>query len=72
MICFCGYCRYTFPADSLPDRCPDCGRQIHNGEPAVRAATAKEIADYERIQQELMEEASEEYKTSEIRQGERP
>lgn len=56
MICFCDCCHYTFSAASLPDRCPDCGKQIHNVEPAVRSATAKEIADYERIRQELMEE----------------
>lgn len=59
MICFCDCCHYTFSASSLPNRCPDCGKQIHNEKPAVRAATGKEIAEYERIQQELMEEASE-------------
>lgn len=58
MIFFCDCCHYTFSAASLPDRCPDCGRQIHKEKPAVRAATAKEISEYERIQQELMEEAS--------------
>lgn len=59
MIFFCDCCHYTFSAASLPDRCPDCGKQIHNEKPAVRAATTKEMAEYERIQQELMEEASE-------------
>lgn len=59
MICFCDCCHYTFSAASLPDRCPDCGKQIHNGVPAVRAATAKEIADYERIRQELIKEKAE-------------
>lgn len=59
MIFFCDCYHYTFSAASLPDRCPDCGKQIYNDMPAVRAATAKEIAEYERIHQELMEEASE-------------
>lgn len=59
MIFFCDCCHYTFSAASLPDRCPDCGKQIYSDNPAVRAATAKEIAEYERIQQELIEEASE-------------
>lgn len=59
MICFCDCCHYTFSAASLPDRCPDCDKQIHNEKPAIRVATAKEIAEYERIQQELMAEASE-------------
>jgi len=61
MICFCDCCYYAFSAASLPDRCPDCGKQIHNDKPAVRAATAKENADYERIRQELMEEESGEH-----------
>lgn len=59
MIFFCDCCHYTFSAASLPDRCPDCGKQIYNDKPAVRAATTKEMAEYERIQQEFIEEASE-------------
>lgn len=62
MICHCDYCHYTFdPADyhmaeQLPDRCPDCGKQIVHGYPAVRIATEAEITDYRRIQMELNEE----------------
>ena len=41
----CNACRYTFPAESLPDRCPDCGKTQWHENPAVRPATNKEIAD---------------------------
>ena len=41
----CNACRYTFPAESLPDRCPDCGKTQWHENPAVRPATKKEIAD---------------------------
>ena len=42
---FCDACHYCFEAESLPDRCPDCGAVEHNDRPAVRSATEKEIAD---------------------------
>lgn len=50
MILTCDKCRYTFSAQSLPERCPDCGAF------AVRPATDEEIADYNRIQKEIAEE----------------
>ena len=50
---YCNACHYCFGADALPDRCPDCGKQIHNSSPAVRPATDQEIADYIRIQKEI-------------------
>lgn len=42
---FCDSCHYCFEDTSLPDRCPDCGKQIHRGFPAVRLATEKEVTD---------------------------
>jgi len=62
MICQCDCCHYTFDtasyhmAEQLPDRCPDCGKQMLQGYPAVRTATEAEITDYRRIQKELKEE----------------
>lgn len=56
MIFFCDCCHYTFSATSLPDRCPDCGKQIYNDKPAVRAATAKEVDEYVKIRKELKNE----------------
>lgn len=56
MICFCDSCHYTFSAESLPDRCPDCGKQQFSGVPAVREATSKEINDYKRIRIEIEQE----------------
>ena len=50
MICYCQNCRYTFVADALPDRCPDCGK------PVVRLATEEEQAEYQRIQAENVAE----------------
>lgn len=64
MICQCDCCHYTFDtvryhmAEQLPDRCPDCGKQIVHGYPAVRMATEAEIMDYRQIQMELNEEES--------------
>lgn len=49
---YCNACHYCFEADSMPDRCPDCGKQIHCGSPAVRPATEKEAADLLRIRAE--------------------
>lgn len=62
MICQCDCCHYTFDtvryhmAEQLLDRCPDCGKQMVQGHPAVRAATEAEIINYRRIQMELNEE----------------
>ncbi|MCD7825925.1 MAG: hypothetical protein LUH14_08195 [Clostridiaceae bacterium] len=66
LICHCDACNYTFEAGVLhskyevPGRCPDCGKKTVNGVAAVRAATDFEIADYWRIQKEIMEEISDE------------
>lgn len=59
MICHCDCCHYTFDptdyhmADRLPDRCPDCGKQLIHSHFAVRPATKEEIADYIQIQKKL-------------------
>lgn len=42
---FCDACHYCFEAESLPDRCPDCGKTQWCEHPAVRPATENEIAD---------------------------
>ena len=55
MIFTCDNCHYTFKADSLPESCPDCGKEMLNRRigsrviqaPAVRNATDTEIAWYE-------------------------
>lgn len=61
----CNACRYTFPADTLSDRCPDCGRTTANVKvciggknilrsvPAIRESTDIEAAEYERIKREI-------------------
>ena len=46
----CQHCRYAFPADALPERCPDCGKV------AVRLATEEERAGYDTIQAEIAAE----------------
>lgn len=33
---FCDACKYCFPADTQPDRCPDCGAVMYKEKPAVR------------------------------------
>lgn len=40
---FCDACKYCFPADAQPDRCPDCGAVEFEGKMAVRPATENEI-----------------------------
>lgn len=61
-LCTCDACRYTFnPAVykskyTIPKRCPDCGKMKVGDNPAVRAATEAEIADYWRIQAEVVNE----------------
>ena len=32
---FCDVCHYCFEAESLPDRCPDCGKTKYKDHPAV-------------------------------------
>lgn len=49
---FCDACKYCFPADTQPDRCPDCGALKHNDKPAVRPASDVEIDDLLRIRAE--------------------
>ena len=64
----CDACRFIFPADSLPERCPDCGKESiakkikKDGQerklvlPAVRLATADEIAEHEKAMAEIAAE----------------
>ena len=56
MIFFCDCCHYTFSAESLPNRCPDCGKQQFSGAPAVREATGREIDEYKRVRIEIAAE----------------
>ncbi len=49
---FCDACRYCFPAEKLPDRCPDCGAVEHNNKKAVRPASNNEINELLRIRAE--------------------
>ena len=39
---FCDACKYCFPADTQPDRCPDCGAVMVGEKSAVRSATENE------------------------------
>ena len=49
---FCDVCHYCFEAESLPDRCPDCGKVKFQESAAVRPATEKEIQDLLRARAE--------------------
>ena len=57
----CDNCHYTFEAEELPNRCPDCGKTSINHKvcerimviPCVRPATESEVALYERAQKEI-------------------
>jgi len=49
---FCDVCHYCFEAESLPDRCQDCGKVKFQERLAVRAATEKEIQDLLRARAE--------------------
>lgn len=49
---FCDVCHYCFEAESLPDRCPDCGKVVFQERAAVRPATKKEIQDLLRARAE--------------------
>ena len=37
--------KYCFEAESLPDRCQDCGKTVYQNGPAIRSATEKEVQD---------------------------
>ena len=43
---------YCFEANTLPDRCPDCGAVTRNDKPAVRPASNNEIDELLRIRAE--------------------
>lgn len=74
----CNACRYTFPAETLPDRCPDCGKATANVKvridgknklrsvPAVREATEIEAAEYERVKKEIEKELAAEQEQKNI------
>ena len=49
---YCDACHYCFEAESLPDRCTDCGKTECKDHPAVRLATEKEIQDLLRARSE--------------------
>lgn len=49
---FCDVCHYCFEAESLPDRCPDCGKTVYQNRPAIRPATEKEVQDLLRARDE--------------------
>lgn len=53
---YCDACHYCFEADTLPDRCPDCGAQTYKEKPAVRSASNNEIEELLRIRAEDKEE----------------
>ena len=44
-----------FEAESLPDRCPDCGKTDYQNRPAIRPATEKEVQDFLRARDEEWE-----------------
>ena len=49
---YCDACHYCFEAESVPDRCPDCGADLYNNKPVVRLATKDEIKELIRIRAE--------------------
>lgn len=52
---FCDVCHYCFEAESLPDRCPDCGKTVYQNKPAIRPATEREVQDLLRTRDEEWE-----------------
>ena len=38
---FCDVCHYCFEAESLPDRCPDCGKTDYQNRPAILFMTSQ-------------------------------
>ena len=51
----CDVCHYCFEAESLPDRCPDCGKTDYQNRPAIRPSTEKEVQDLLRTKDEEWE-----------------
>ena len=49
---YCDVCRYCFEAEKLPERCPDCGAELHHDKPAIRPATDAEVKELLRIRAE--------------------
>ncbi len=57
----CDNCHYTFEAEELPNRCPDCGKTSVNHKvyeriiaiPCIRQVTETELAIFERTQKEI-------------------
>ena len=49
---FCDACKYCFPSDTQPDRCPDCGAVMFGEKSAVRPATENEKTELLRIRAE--------------------
>jgi len=41
-----------FEAESLPDRCPDCGKTDYQNRPAIRPVTEKEVQNLLRARDE--------------------
>ncbi|WP_462403202.1 hypothetical protein [Gemmiger formicilis] len=52
---FCDACHYCFEAESLHERCPDCGKTDYQNRPAIRPATEKEVQDLLRARDEEWE-----------------
>ena len=52
---FCDVCHYCFEAESLPDRCPDCGKTDYQNRPAIRPAIEREVQDLLRARDEEWE-----------------
>ena len=60
----CDNCHYTFEADFIPTSCPDCGKDTYNHKvgqrivslACIRPATEGELAQYEKVQQEIKSE----------------
>ncbi len=46
MMYTCNACRYTFEGEDGLQQCPDCGKV------ALREATAQEVEEYKRYQEE--------------------
>ena len=49
---YCDACHYCFEANTLPDRCPDCGAVTRIDMPAVRPSSNNEIDELLRIRAE--------------------
>ena len=47
--------KYCFEAESLPDRCPACGKAVYQSRPAIRPAIEKEVRNLLRTRDEEWE-----------------